>query len=124
MAHALFTSNLQDAALVRRGKVRDIYQIDDGHLLIVATDRLSAFDQVLPTPIPGLDSLLSTVQMPPGVPVATVAIDGARNAALLAARILALKYPEIDIALQQAAKDDRARYDEATNKALADLSTT
>ena len=36
----------------------------------------------------GLDSLLSIVQMPPGVPVATVAIDGARNAAILAARIL------------------------------------
>jgi 5-(carboxyamino)imidazole ribonucleotide mutase len=40
----------------------------------------------------GLDSLLSTVQMPPGVPVATVAIDGATNAGLLAVRILALKY--------------------------------
>lgn len=38
----------------------------------------------------GLDALLSTVQMPPGVPVATVAIDGAVNAALLAAQILAL----------------------------------
>lgn len=38
----------------------------------------------------GLDALLSTVQMPPGVPVATVAIDGGANAALLAARILAL----------------------------------
>ncbi|OGA61659.1 MAG: 5-(carboxyamino)imidazole ribonucleotide mutase [Betaproteobacteria bacterium RIFCSPLOWO2_12_FULL_65_14] len=69
-----------------------------------------------------LDSLLATVQMPPGVPVATVAIDGARNAAPLAARILALKYPEIDVALQEVAKKDRARYDEATNKALVDLS--
>lgn len=38
----------------------------------------------------GLDALLSSVQMPPGVPVATVAINGARNAALLAAQILAL----------------------------------
>ncbi|MDP2211329.1 MAG: AIR carboxylase family protein [Candidatus Aquicultor sp.] len=47
-------------------------------------------------PLTGLDSLLSTVQMPPGVPVAIVAIDGARNAAILAARIPALKYPEID----------------------------
>ncbi len=45
----------------------------------------------------GLDALLSTVQMPPGVPVATVSIGkgGARNAGLLAAQILALKYPEI-----------------------------
>lgn len=40
----------------------------------------------------GLDALLSTVQMPPGVPVATVAIDGAENAAILAVQILALKY--------------------------------
>jgi 5-(carboxyamino)imidazole ribonucleotide mutase len=41
----------------------------------------------------GLDSLLSIVQMPPGIPVATVAINGAANAALLAVEILALKYP-------------------------------
>lgn len=43
----------------------------------------------------GLDSLLSIVQMPPGVPVATVAINNAKNAAILAAEILAIKYPEI-----------------------------
>jgi 5-(carboxyamino)imidazole ribonucleotide mutase len=43
----------------------------------------------------GLDSLLSIVQMPKGVPVATVAIDGARNAGLLAARILALSDPDL-----------------------------
>ncbi|MEX2117545.1 MAG: 5-(carboxyamino)imidazole ribonucleotide mutase [Bacteroidota bacterium] len=43
----------------------------------------------------GLDSLLSIVQMPAGVPVATVAIDGAANAALLAIRILAIKHPEL-----------------------------
>ncbi len=43
----------------------------------------------------GLDSLLSTVQMPPGVPVATVGIDGARNAGLLAVSILALADPEL-----------------------------
>lgn len=43
----------------------------------------------------GLDSLLSIVQMPSGVPVATVAVDGAQNAAILAAQILALKYPEL-----------------------------
>ena len=43
----------------------------------------------------GLDSLLSIVQMPSGVPVATVAIDGATNAALLALRMLGLKYPTI-----------------------------
>lgn len=43
----------------------------------------------------GIDSLLSIVQMPTGVPVATVAIGGAANAGLLAARILAIKHPEI-----------------------------
>jgi len=43
----------------------------------------------------GMDSLLSTVQMPSGVPVATVAIDGAKNAAILAAQILGVKYPEV-----------------------------
>ncbi|WP_367181918.1 5-(carboxyamino)imidazole ribonucleotide mutase [Ferroplasma sp.] len=43
----------------------------------------------------GMDSLLSIVQMPPGVPVATVSINGARNAALLAVRILSIKYPKI-----------------------------
>ncbi len=48
----------------------------------------------------GLDALLSIVQMPHGVPVATVAIDGAANAALLAARILALKHADIAEALE------------------------
>lgn len=43
----------------------------------------------------GLDSLLSVVQMPKGVPVATVAVDGAENAALLAVQILSVKYPEL-----------------------------
>lgn len=43
----------------------------------------------------GLDSLLSTVQMPTGVPVATVAIGGAQNAALLAVQMLSIKYPEL-----------------------------
>ena len=43
----------------------------------------------------GLDSLLSVVQMPKGVPVATVAIDGAENAALLAVQILSVKYPPL-----------------------------
>lgn len=43
----------------------------------------------------GLDSLLSMVQMPSGVPVATVAINGAENAGILAAEMLSLKYPEL-----------------------------
>ncbi|HEV2315976.1 MAG TPA: 5-(carboxyamino)imidazole ribonucleotide mutase [Thermoplasmata archaeon] len=44
----------------------------------------------------GLDSLLSVVQMPPGVPVASVGLDNTENAALLATHILALKYPELN----------------------------
>jgi len=43
----------------------------------------------------GIDALYSTVQMPPGVPVATVGIDAAKNAAYLACQILSIKYPEI-----------------------------
>jgi 5-(carboxyamino)imidazole ribonucleotide mutase len=46
-------------------------------------------------PLDGLDALYSTVQMPQGVPVATVAIDGAKNAAYLACSILSIKYPEL-----------------------------
>ena len=46
-------------------------------------------------PLNGLDSLLSTVQMPSGVPVATVAVNGAANAAVLAAQILALSDPDL-----------------------------
>ncbi len=52
----------------------------------------------------GVDALLATVQMPPGIPVATVAVDGAKNAAILAAQILALS----DEALAAALEDDRA----------------
>ena len=43
----------------------------------------------------GVDALYSTVQMPPGVPVATVGVDGAKNAAYLACEILSIKYPDI-----------------------------
>jgi 5-(carboxyamino)imidazole ribonucleotide mutase len=52
----------------------------------------------LPAALDGMDSLLSVVQMPPGIPVAGVAIGspGAKNAAILAARILALKYSEVN----------------------------
>ncbi len=49
----------------------------------------------------GLDALLSTVQMPGGIPVATVAIDGAKNAALLAVQILAVSDPELYRKLQE-----------------------
>jgi 5-(carboxyamino)imidazole ribonucleotide mutase len=53
----------------------------------------------------GLDALLSTVQMPKGIPVATVAIDGADNAAILAAQILGVNDPEISSQLDKMKKD-------------------
>lgn len=61
---------------------------------------------VIGVPIPskhlnGLDSLLSIVQMPYGVPVATVAIGGAKNAALLAVRILSIKYKDLEEKLKR-----------------------
>lgn len=65
----------------------------------------------------GLDSLLSTVQMPPGIPVATVAINGAENAALLAVQILSLKYPELKQKLANHKKDMAAKVMES-NKNL------
>jgi 5-(carboxyamino)imidazole ribonucleotide mutase len=61
----------------------------------------------------GVDALLSTVQMPPGIPVATVGIDGAKNAAYLAARILALHDAAIRSALEADLTEQRKRYDQA-----------
>jgi 5-(carboxyamino)imidazole ribonucleotide mutase len=49
----------------------------------------------------GVDSLYSIVQMPAGIPVATVAIDGARNAGILAVQILSVKYPELREAIKK-----------------------
>jgi 5-(carboxyamino)imidazole ribonucleotide mutase len=60
----------------------------------------------------GLDSLLSTAQMPPGIPVATVGVDGTRNAGFLAARIIALVHPEVRDRIQAQLAADRAKYDE------------
>jgi len=57
----LFESQLHSLPLLRRGKVRDIYTVDDQHLLIVATDRLSAFDVILPTPIPEKGVILTAL---------------------------------------------------------------
>ncbi len=58
----------------------------------------------------GVDALHSTVQMPPGIPVATVAIDGAKNAAYLACEILSIKYPEL--------ADNLEKFREETRKSL------
>ncbi|WP_018716462.1 phosphoribosylaminoimidazolesuccinocarboxamide synthase [Arhodomonas aquaeolei] len=59
--HALFESDLPSLERLARGKVRDIYAIDDEHLLIVTTDRISAFDVVLPDPIPGKGAVLTAL---------------------------------------------------------------
>ena len=58
---ALFESVIPELPLIARGKVRDIYGIDDDHLLIVTTDRLSAYDVVLPDPVPGKGEVLTTL---------------------------------------------------------------
>ncbi len=58
---ALHESNLTSLPLLHRGKVRDIYGVDDEHLLIVQTDRLSAFDVILPDSIPGKGAVLTTL---------------------------------------------------------------
>ncbi len=55
----------------------------------------------------GMDSLLSIVQMPPGVPVATVSINGARNAALLAVRILSIKYDTLKAMMDKFMEDQK-----------------
>ena len=61
MEPALFETQLKSLPLVHRGKVRDIYAVDDDRLLIVQTDRLSAFDVILPDPIPGKGKLLTAL---------------------------------------------------------------
>ncbi|OGW14120.1 MAG: 5-(carboxyamino)imidazole ribonucleotide mutase [Nitrospinae bacterium RIFCSPLOWO2_12_FULL_45_22] len=60
----------------------------------------------------GIDALLSTVQMPDGVPVATVAINGAKNAAYLALEILALKYHEIDEKFKKMREEAKREFEE------------
>ena len=58
---ALHQSDIKSLPLLNRGKVRDIYDVDKDHMLIVTTDRLSAFDVILPDPIPGKGAILTTV---------------------------------------------------------------
>ncbi|MEO8803150.1 MAG: phosphoribosylaminoimidazolesuccinocarboxamide synthase [Rudaea sp.] len=61
MPTTLHQSNLPGLNLIHRGKVRDVYALSDSELLIVATDRLSAFDVVLPDPIPGKGEMLCQI---------------------------------------------------------------
>ncbi len=72
----------------------------------------------------GLDALLATVQMPSGIPVATVAIDGAENAAILAVQMLALSNPELAQQLcdmKQQMKEAVAKKDQKLQEKLAEL---
>jgi phosphoribosylaminoimidazole-succinocarboxamide synthase len=57
----MFHSSVTGLEMIHRGKVRDIYAIDDAHMLIVTTDRLSAFDVVLPDPIPDKGRVLTQI---------------------------------------------------------------
>lgn len=61
MLQTLYQSTLKSLPLLVRGKVRDVYGVGDDHLLIVTTDRLSAFDVILPDPIPGKGAVLTAV---------------------------------------------------------------
>lgn len=92
---ALFESHLSGLELLTRGKVRDLYRIDGDHLLMVASDRLSAFDVVMRQPIPGKGEVLTRVSrfwfermahlIPnhlSGIPVEAVVRDPAERAAL------------------------------------------
>ena len=93
---ALFESDLPHLKLLHRGKVRDVYEADADHLLIVTTDRLSAFDVILPDPIPGKGKVLTAVanfwfartthlignHLAPELPLETVVPDAGQRAAL------------------------------------------
>ena len=67
----------------------------------------------------GMDALMSIVQMPPGIPVATVAINGSKNAAYLALQIMAVKHEEIKVRLLA----DRVQMEEAAMKANEEVKT-
>lgn len=60
---AMFESMIPDLPLIGRGKVRDIYSVDEQHLLIVTTDRLSAYDVVLPDPVPMKGKVLTDISL-------------------------------------------------------------
>mgnify|MGYP001813003452 FL=1 len=62
-ANVLFETAISELPLIGRGKVRDIYSVDDDHLLIVTTDRLSAYDVVMPDPVPGKGEILTRISL-------------------------------------------------------------
>src|SRR6202034_2160905 len=60
---AVYDTDLTGLTRLHRGKVRDLYALGDDHMLLVATDRLSAFDVVLPDPIPGKGRVLNDISI-------------------------------------------------------------
>ena len=88
-----------------RGRVRCHHRRSGkaAHLagVMAAKSLLPVIGVPLAASLNGLDALLSTVQMPTGIPVATVAVDGAANAALLAVAILALADPDLTVRLRE-----------------------
>ena len=99
-------------AFAREAASRGVKVIIAGAGMAAALPGVIAANTVLPVigvPIKGmldgLDAMLSIIQMPPGIPVATVGVNGAQNAALLAAQMLGLKYPEIRRKLEQGRAD-------------------
>ena len=62
-ADVLFETSIPERPLIGRGKVRDIYSVDDDHLLMVTTDRLSAYDVVMPDPVPGKGEVLTRISL-------------------------------------------------------------
>ena len=62
-ADALFESAIPELPLIGRGKVRDIYNVDNDHLLIVTSDRLSAYDVILPDPVAGKGAVLTEISL-------------------------------------------------------------
>jgi 5-(carboxyamino)imidazole ribonucleotide mutase len=69
--------------------------------VIASLTNLPVIAVPIETKLGGLDSLLSMVQMPSGIPVATVAVNGAKNAGILATQILSIKYPELKQKLKE-----------------------
>ena len=99
----LYRSELKSLPLLQRGKVRDLYAVDDRHMLLVATDRLSAFDVILPDPVPGKGRVLTALSnfwckrfadlIPnhlSGIDIADVIVDGAERE-LLQGRAVVVK---------------------------------
>lgn len=108
---AVFADNAREngfeVIIAAAGKAAHLAGVIAGHttLPVIGIPVKSSF-------MDGLDSLLSTVQMPTGIPVATVAVGGGDNAAYLTAQMLSIKYPELAVKLAE----HRARMAEAIER--------